>query len=258
MLTVTEQFTGTKPILFAGIRIHCVDFNSITRIVKSSIEQDVKVKIIYANAYSIVVAKKNELFKSSLVSADLVHPDGIGIWLGFKILYRSKSLLKFNWTDCGFDFLKTCEENQWTIFFLGSTNDILMKARENLKKKYPRLKLLGSLNGYESVDSIETIKLINNLNVDILYVGLGTPKQEIWINDNAQKLNCKVIQAVGDLFSLYAEEKKRGPKFFQQVGLEWFFRLLGNPIKYARRYLLGIPHFFIIVIKEYFNKKSNE
>ena len=258
MLTVTEQFAATNSILFAGIRIDYVDFNSIIRVVKNSIKQNNKVKIIYANAFSIVVANKNKRFRLALLNADIVHPDGIGIWIGLKFLYRSKSLLRFNWTDYGFDFLKTCEENQWTIFFLGSTNDILMKARENLKKKYPRLKLLGTLNGYENVDSNETIELINNLNVDILYVGLGTPKQEIWINDNAQKLNCRVIQAVGDLFSLYADEKKRGPKFFQQVGLEWFFRLLGNPIKYARRYLLGIPQFFIIVIKQYLNKKSNE
>jgi N-acetylglucosaminyldiphosphoundecaprenol N-acetyl-beta-D-mannosaminyltransferase len=237
-----------------GLKINLADFNSITALISEAIHKKNRIKINYVNAYSIVIANKNKAFKNSLLNTNIVHADGTGIWLARKILFKDRLIKRFNWTDCGYDFLKLCEEKQWTIFFLGSTDDIQIKAKKNLKEKYPALKLEGSFNGYGDLNRKSLIEEINKLNVDILYVGLGTPKQEIWINENFSKLNCKVIQAVGDLFSLFAEEKVRGPKIFQKIGLEWLFRLIRHPGKYFHRYVIGIPVFIFKILNQYMKK----
>jgi N-acetylglucosaminyldiphosphoundecaprenol N-acetyl-beta-D-mannosaminyltransferase len=251
----TEQ-SETPAVLFSSLKVHFIDYSAAVELINNSISLKKKFIINYINAYSVVLANKDEDLKSALNASDLVHPDGIGIWLAAKILFKIRPLCRFNWTDHGDDFLKICEENRWRILFLGSTKDVLIKASEKIKRKFPRLQLVGTLNGYEDLNSETLIEEINSKNPDILYVGMGTPKQEKWIYNNAEKINCRVIQSVGDLFNLFAGEKVRGPKFFRKIGFEWFFRLLSSPKKYSGRYLAGIPCFIIIVLKEYFLRKS--
>lgn len=243
-------------ITIADVKIDLVDFNSITSLISDTIHWKKRIKINYVNAYSIVIASKNEALKNSLLNKDIVHADGTGVWLAGKFLFKNRLIKRFNWTDCGYDFLKICENKQWTIFFLGSTESTLAKAKKNLNARYSSLQLKGTLNGFDDLNRESLIEEINKSNVDILYVGLGTPKQEIWINENFGKLNCKVVQAVGDLFNLFAEEKVRGPKFFQKIGLEWLFRLIRYPGKYFQRYVFGIPQFVFLVTKELLNRKS--
>jgi len=256
MSPLSEQNSSNATLSIMNIKVHSADFNTIVDLINYTISNKRKIIINYISAYSVVAAEKNTLLNLSLINADLVHPDGIGIWIALKILNKRKSFPRFNWTDCGYKFLEICEEKEWKIFFLGAETKILIKAEKNLKKKYPRLKLVGFLNGYEDLDRDGLVEDINKLNVDILYVGLGTPKQEIWIYNNARRLNCKVIQSVGDLFNLFAEKKIRGPKLFQKIGFEWLFRLLSNPRKYSKRYIIGISRFVIILMKEIFEKKN--
>jgi len=258
MSTLSEQLNSAASFFITGIKVDFTNYDTIVDLIDNAIKQEEKFIINYVNAYSIVVLNKDDDFRTSLKASNLIHSDGVGIWLALKILHKWKSPVRFNWTDCSFNFLRTCEEKEWKIFFLGSTEKVLKKAKGNLRKKFPHLKLMGSLNGYERLNDKSLVETINRLNVDILYVGLGTPKQEIWIYNNAPNLNCKVIQSVGDLFNLFAEKKIRGPKLFQKIGLEWFFRLLRHPVKYFNRYTIGIPRFFIILIKEFLNKKSGK
>jgi N-acetylglucosaminyldiphosphoundecaprenol N-acetyl-beta-D-mannosaminyltransferase len=244
-------------VLVSSVRVDFAGYNAISEQVERAILLNEKLIINYVNAYSIVLADKDARLKSALNSSDLAHADGTGIWLAAKFLFNLNTAFRFNWTDHGDDFLKLCSEKRWRIFFLGSTSEVLNKAAGNLKKKYPALQLTGTLNGFDDLSSDSLVEDINKKNPDILYVGMGTPKQELWIYKNADKLNCKVIQAVGDLFSLFAGEKKRGPGFLRKIGLEWFFRLLSNPRKYSKRYLICIPKYILIVIRQYFNRKSN-
>ncbi|MGE5846849.1 MAG: WecB/TagA/CpsF family glycosyltransferase [Ignavibacteria bacterium] len=256
MLPPAEQ--SEKPAaLLSSVKVNFIDYSTAVELINNSISLKKKFVINYANAYSIVLANKDEDLKSALNASDLVHLDGIGIWLAAKILFKRKPLCRFNWTDHGNDFLRICAEKKWRIFFLGSTRDVLIKASEKIKRKFPRLQVVGTLNGYEDLNSGTLIEEINSKNPDILYVGMGTPKQEKWIYNNSEKINCKVIQSVGDLFKLFAGEKVRGPEFFRKIGFEWFFRLLSSPKKYTKRYLTGIPVFIGIVIKEYFHRKSS-
>lgn len=234
-----------------NINISFISYEEIFDVIENSIKTNNKTTVTYANAHSVRLCQSNQALLGALNSSDIMFNDGIGIFIAQKIISKGKSGKKsFNWTDNAHSFLKSCEEKQWKIFFVGGSDKIIQTAVKNLKLLFPNLKICGYLNGYNEADSPESIKIINAEAPDILWVGMGTPKQELWISKNKEKINCKVVQSVGDLFSLFAGKKVRGPKIFQRIGLEWFFRTIANPIKYFDRYIIGIPIFFFLILKE--------
>ncbi|MCX6167729.1 MAG: WecB/TagA/CpsF family glycosyltransferase [Ignavibacteriales bacterium] len=246
-----------KLLVLNRIRVDDADFNLICDRIKSALENRSRLVILYANIQLINLAKKNINISQILNSAEIVFPDGIGIWLASRLFGRKKNT-KFNWTDYAWSFLSIVEQNNWKIFFLGSTDEILARGKANIYKKYPNINLVGSLNGFNDLENSELLQSINNVNPDILWVGLGSLKQEYWISENKDKLNVRIIQAVGDLFALFTNQKIRGPKLFQKLGLEWVFRLINEPKRLWRRYLLGIPKFFMLVIRELIKKRSEK
>ena len=123
-------------------------------------------------------------------------------------------------------------------FFFGDTES-------TLKKIYPlhnEIIISGIQNGY-SYENNSLIYKINSSNTDILVVGLGSPKQENWVEENKKQLNVKIILVVGEGLKVFANTKIRGPKVVRNIGLEWMVRLLSNPSKLWRRYIVGIPLF---------------
>ena len=166
----------------------------------------------------------------------------------------SNKVKRFNWTDNSSNYLKYCETQGYSVYFIGGTTEIIDKAVANISKQFPRLTIAGWNNGYEDLYNTDIINKVNSISPNIVWVGLGSPRQELWIAENTPKLNFNVIQAVGDIFSYYAGTKRRGPKIIRKIGLEWFIRLIYNPTIYWKRYLLGIPKFIFIILKERFTK----
>ena len=180
---------------------------------------------------------------------DHLHSDGIGVFYARKLLCKSEKNINFNWSDNASKFLRFCEANSYSIYFLGSTTETMNKAVENIKQEFPSLEICGWNNGYGDLKK-NIVEKINIAKPNILWTGLGTFKQEMWIIENIEMLNCNVVQAVGDIFSLFAKTKKRGPVVVQKMGLEWFVRLFYNPRRYFRRYVVGIPVFIYFVLRE--------
>ena len=154
--------------------------------------------------------------------------------------------------------MKECEKRKWRIFFLGShKKEKLLRAKSvRLIKHYPNINIVGMIDGYESLSNNKQLEILNKFKIDILFVGLGSLKQENWIYENYNKINSSVFLSVGDLFNLYAGEKHRGIKIVQRLGFEWVIRLMFSPFKYAKRYVLGIPQFFFNLIKYKMKRKS--
>ena len=232
---------------------NCEDFRAKIR---ETIINKQKLVINYANANTIRLSKKNDDFKMALEKADIIHSDGIGLWLGAKFLKEPGLKYRFNFTDCASKILEDCHICGWTLFLLGSTDIMLAEAESKLTRDLPNLKIVGFHNGYGDLNSEGLIKSINNKAPDILWIGMGSPKQEVWLHKNVDKLNCKIIQTVGDLITHLAGTKVRGPRLIQKFGLGWLIRLLRHPLKYFDRYIIGIPAFFFLLVKEYIAKHN--
>ncbi len=198
------------------------------------------------NPEIVMLAQEDMGLKRAIEDADLVLPDGIGLIIASKL----KGLgLKERIT--GIDTMATlldyCGKKEKSIFILGGKPGRAEKACQNIEVKYPGIKIAGFKHGYYQEDEeAELLNYINSKGADILFVCLGAPKQEKWIHQHRDKLNCRLAMGVGGSVDIYSGQVKRAPKVFQKLGLEWFYRLIKEPWRIGRMLLL--PKFLIQVI----------
>lgn len=234
-----------KEHLIFNVKVNEINFPQLLGEIKKTINQKRKIKIGYTNPHLIRLSHKKKKLREVLNDFDINHIDGTGLTIAFRLL-DNKKVPRFNWTDHAFTFLAECEKKEWSIFFLGGDQATISKAVQYIRRDFPQLTVAGFLNGYHNLKD-DSISEINRSTPDILWVGLGSPKQEFWVTKNFEKLNCNVIQCVGDIFGHIAGKRFRGPEFLRGLGFEWFFRLIENPVKYFDRYVIGIPYFLYLI-----------
>lgn len=204
-----------------------------------------------ANYYN--VAQQDQEYIHCLDSADLVLNDGIGLDLGAKIFgFRFEE--NMNGTDFTPELLKMANEYQLKVYLLGASPGVAERAAEKIKQKIPGLQIVGAHDGYFK-DSDEMIRKINELNTDVLLIGMGAPLQEKWVSKYANQLDAKIIIAAGAYLDFAAEHVKRAPKWMRAIRMEWGFRLIGEPRRLWKRYLIGNVLFFIHIFK---NRMSSQ
>jgi N-acetylglucosaminyldiphosphoundecaprenol N-acetyl-beta-D-mannosaminyltransferase len=241
-----------KTLSILSVGVADVVYDEIEHDISKAIRERRKLVIMYASMHILNLAHDDANLRNALSSADVVHPDGIGVWLSARYLYGNGFCDRFNWTDHASEFLEQCAERNWRIFLLGSTTENLDRAVHSLRREIPQIRIVGVKNGYDDIESADLIDVINAAHPDILWVGMGAPKQELWIHHHRNQLQCSVIQSVGDVITFFAGDKIRGPKIFQLLGLEWAFRVLIHPGKYFSRYAVGIPLFVARIVKQRF------
>lgn len=185
-------------------------------------------------------------FREILQDADLVIPDGSSLLWAAKVL---KKPIKTRVT--GIDLmqllLEEAEKCGWSVYFLGAKHEVIKEAVSLTRKRHPSLKIVGYHHGYFDDDNL-ILKDIKNLEPDILFAGMGAPKQEVWLTKNRDRLNCRVAIGVGGSFDVLSGNVKRAPMWMQNRGLEWLYRYLKEPSRIKRSILL--PRFISLVLKE--------
>lgn len=201
-----------------------------------------RAKFSFINANSINIAQKNIHFKSALMETNYLLPDGIGMKIA--CLFGGFSMYEnLNGTDLFPHLMEYFENHKKSVYFLGSKPGVVEKMNTILKFDHPNLKVAGFHHGYfsqeEKSKKLKIIDVINKANPDVLMVGMGSPAQEIWVQKNFDKLKAKVVITVGGLFDFQSHTKKRAPMWMRKGGLEWAFRLMIEPGRLWRRYLIG-------------------
>ena len=219
---------------------------------KELIEKEGKHYIVTPNPEIVVQAQKDPEFKKILNSADLSIPDGIGL-----VLLSKVGSEKLSERVTGVDFLDglsaLAENFGFSIYLLGGKQGVAEEAAEELRKRYPKLKIAGtSVGNPDPKFDKETRKPLTDKKIDILAVAYGSPKQEKWIARNLRYLNVKLAIGVGGAFDFISGNKRRAPVWMQTVGLEWVFRLLNEPRRAKRQ--LALPYFVYLVIREKLKK----
>lgn len=192
--------------------------------------------IVNINPEIIINNYKNNKFMDILNKQKYQIPDGSGIvWASKKKEGNIKSRIT------GIDLMqKICEEAQkhsGKIFLYGSKQEIAEKTATELKAKYPKLDIVGTCNGYE--DEKKVVEKIKKAQADIVFVGLGSPKQENFIINYKDKLtNVRIFMPVGGSFDVISKTKKRAPKWMIKCNIEWLYRLLKEPKRIFRQYKL--------------------
>jgi len=244
-------------INFARIKIDNFSMEEVKEKIIETIKKNKKFYIVTPNAAHIVLLQRDKEFYEIYKNAGLTLADGISIVWASRILGTP---LKERVTGADL-FREVCEiANRMgkSIFILGGVNESEKIAENKLEKMYPNMKVYSYSPpfGFES-DSIESNKILNMINMskaDILFVCVGPPKSEKWFYKHLNVLNIKLICPFGAALDFFTGTKKRAPEWVQEIGLEWFWRLIQDPGRLWKRYLVGNVIFIFIVLKEIYKK----
>jgi N-acetylglucosaminyldiphosphoundecaprenol N-acetyl-beta-D-mannosaminyltransferase len=215
--------------------------------------------LVCLNPHSYRVAKSDEIFNISLLNADWVIPDGVGILIASKIL-NGKIKERITGFDIFCNVMKHANENNLSIFLLGSTSDTLKTICAKIKIDYPNAIVAGTYSPpfkdkFSKSDTDIMVSCINKSNARILFVSLSAPKQEKLIYNILQNVNVSFGAAIGAVFDFYSGNIKRSHPIFQRFGLEWLPRLLQEPKRLWKRTIFSAPFFLFHVFLQY--KKKN-
>lgn len=216
-------------------------------------------KVIFTpNTEVVMIARNNDELKNIINQADMIVPDGVGLVHASRIK-KNQLPERVTGFDLSVELLKIANEKGYSLFVLGGQEGVAEEAILNITVEYPNIRIAGYNHGYFKGAHIgqggheEELKVIDKINKsqpDILFVGLGVPKQEIWINENLDKLECKVVIGNGGTVDVLAGRVPRAPEIFQKLGLEWFYRLIKEPKRIKRQMVLPLFALMVLFSKE--------
>ncbi len=215
---------------------------------------DGKLLINTINAHSYNTARKDEEFAEALMKGDALIPDGASIVMAMKWL-RGLSMERIAGADLFAFEMDKLNRKGGTCFFLGSTDEVLDFIRERAAFDYPNIKVVTYSPPYRLAfsesENRAMIRSINAVRPDLLWIGMTAPKQEKWAYAHLSELDVDChIGTIGAVFDFYAGTVKRAPVWMQEHGLEWLYRLLKEPRRMWRRYIIGNTLFVWNVIGE--------
>lgn len=204
--------------------------------------------VVVCPVYNVMYGYENEAYQRLVNDAGMVTPDGMPLvillrWLGYDEVDRTYG------PDLLLAFAEQSQETGYSSFFYGGADGIPERLVDALQAQFPDMPVAGTYSPpfrkltEQEIDGI--IDLINAANPDVVWVGLGSPKQDLWMQSMRERLNAPVLIGVGAAFDFLSGEKPQAPKWMQRAALEWLFRLLTEPRRLWRRYLIYNTKFIL-------------
>lgn len=211
--------------------------------------------VLHANAHGLNLAHDDQRLRGILNRARIVFCDGSGVMLAARLLGRRRIPERITYADWAWQLAAFAEARGFSLFFLGGRPGVAEKAAGKLKERFPNLNIAGTRHGYfdRSSGSPENDAVVGEINAakpDVLLVGLGMPLQEFWLAENWENVDASVALTGGAVFDYVAGELERGPRLLTGHGLESVARLLVEPRRLWRRYVLGNPLFLFRVLTQ--------
>jgi len=222
--------------------------SSFYKVLEKKLDKKEKMFIVTANPETFNIAENDKDFMNMLLDDETtIVPDGIGIVKAARMLdYNVKE--RIPGVEIAEELLRLANINRKSIYILGSKEEVLDKLKEVLKDKYPNIEILGMINGYNK-DKDEDFKEIIKAKPDIILVALGIPNQEKLIYKHLKSFKKGIFVGVGGSLDVISGTKKRAPKVFVKLNLEWFYRIMCEPSRLKRFYNNNVK--FILKIKKY-------
>ena len=204
-----------------------------------------KTFIVTLNVSILMEAIKDPSYRKILEEANMVIPDGSGIVWALDVIANVKTD-RVTGIDTMTHLCELSKKKGWKVYLLGAREDVAKKACENLRRN--GVNVVGYHHGYFEGDG-EVIEEILSKKPDLLFVGMGVPKQERWIHEHFEKIPVKLAMGVGGSIDVVSGRKKRAPEFVQKMKLEWLYRFLQSPWN-KRKVPFQIMRFVFLVFRE--------
>lgn len=217
--------------------------------------------IAVSNVHVLMEARHDNSFRKVLDGADLCVPDGmplvwVGRWRGHPLKHRVYG------PDLLLNFCKETQAKAYRHFFYGGAAGVPEALAAKLREQFRNLEIAGTYSPpfreLTPEEDAAAVDMINRANADVLWVGLGCPKQEIWMHEHRERLRVPVLVGVGQAFDIHAGRLRQAPRWMREHGLEWLFRLAAEPSRLWRRYLVYNSEFVFCELAEVLGMRKFE
>ena len=243
--SVMEEIIPAKiPVLGVGVT-HFRDYDHAIEVVGQLIEARTRAFIAAVNPEKIYKAQSKPALMEVLEEVDLAICDGIGAAWAVRVL-TGRTISRITGVSLFYELVSQAPKNKWRIFLLGASGDVNEAAREKLLSDYPGLLIVGNQDGFFE-SSAHVVRTINDAKADIVFVAMGSPKQEVWIRQHWNEIDAAICMGVGGTFDVVSGVVKWAPRVFRDTGTEWLYRLIREPKRIRRQ--LVLPKFVWMVMK---------
>lgn len=248
-----------EPLMLAGVRIDRMSKEQTLAWIADALElrrlhpgKMRPLQVMGPNAHIVTAAQHEPALKRALAHADLCVPDGISVVMASRALGKPMPE-RLTGGDLMEELCRMAAAQGYSVFFLGGLPGAAKGAAESLTARYPNLRIVGTFCpplGFEQNSALGT-NVLNRIRAaapDILCVALGVPKQEVWMHRNVGSLPVRLAIAVGAALDTQAGLRRRAPKWTHRIGMEWAYRLVREPRRLGRRYLVGNTEFLLLTL----------
>lgn len=245
------MFIGYANVL--GVKISATNIPMALETIGEWIQNGENTYVTVTGVHGVIESQRDEALRLIHNQAGMVVPDGMPmVWANH--LQGNKHVSRVYGPDL---MLATCEESLKTgykHFFYGGASHVPSLLKEKLTERFPGLQVVGTYSPpfrpLTEEEDKEVCQMIDESGADIVWIGLSTPKQELWMAAHLGKIKAPVMVGVGAAFDFHAGLKTQAPKWMQKSGMEWFYRLMTEPRRLGKRYLINNPTFIMLVVMQ--------
>ncbi len=250
---------GKQNIL--GVGINAVDYESAVDKIADAAREHRPFAVSALAVHGVMTGALDSAHRHRLNKLDLVVPDGHPVRWAMKWLYRVNLPDRVYGPNLTLEVCRRAAKEGLGIYLYGSQSDVLKKFEENLKTQFPNLIISGTqaslFRQVSEKEQLEIAEKIEKSGASIVFVGLGCPRQEIWVYENRNLISMPLM-AVGAAFDFHAGTVSQAPKWMQDRGLEWFYRLLQEPKRLWQRYLYLNPLYLSMIALQFLKFRTRE
>jgi len=251
ILINSEKRVVKKRIKFLSIPLDPWTMDETVQKIRLLLRQGEVTQHVVINVAKIVSLRNDSLLKNAVINSDIINADGMGVvwgarFMGFDVPERVSGI------DLFYRLLGLSAEEEFPVYFLGAESEIVNKTSKILKKNYPSLIIAGFHDGYFWDDEQKMVNKINDSGAKLLFVAITSPKKEKFINKWQNQLGVDFVMGVGGTFDVVAGKVERAPVWMQNYGLEWLFRVIQEPRRMWKRYLVSNAIFIWLLVREKF------
>ncbi len=250
-----SERTLPRTVQVLGVPVHAVTLDGVLDTCERAVEQQTRLNISVVNAAKLVAMRRDEGLRRAVLDADLVLADGQSIVWASRLLGEPLPA-RVAGIDLFLALLPCAERNGHRVYLLGGTDDVLSATVGRLRQRHPDLRISGHRNGYFPMEeSAEVAEAIRAAGPDLLFVGMSSPRKEVFLERWAAHTGAYVCHGVGGSFDVVAGVTRRAPERWQRLGLEWLYLVKQEPRRLWKRYLTTNTVFLALLAREVFIRR---
>lgn len=243
-----------KRINFLGAPMDSASMDESLSYIDDNMAKGQLIQHVVVNVAKLVNMQKDKALADSVRACDIINIDGMGVVWGARLCGHQVSE-RVAGIDLFQALLALAEEKSYSVYFLGATENTVAQLVTDMSQRFPQLKIAGAHHGYFWDDEQAIVEQIKNSQAQMLFVAISSPKKEIFINRWKGSLGINFVMGVGGSFDVLTGKVKRAPLWMQRTGLEWFYRIIQEPRRMWKRYLVTNCLFLGMLLKEKFYRK---